>query len=326
MSPLEYLQYLLLVAMSWMTPTGDLYDSACLLTKYLFREYHEGVCPKPLTWEKVQAELEYEFFYPSTGHFAPYPLVILVHGSSSANSVTMQKRRAFFLQLGYAVMVPDSFTEPRVKAGLALPLQKKGLYAPGASAPDIFTDSAAYQKQVDLFYERVSDGHAFLPAVRAADVFVALDAARKNPRIDSNGISIVGFSHGASTVLEALTLAELGKPLPGMKRLPKERLATGVRSIVLYYPSCQPGHYYAWHSVWPQIPTLMILGSQDELCRPGNCQAINRTINQRVGFPLIQVVMYNAPHNFDMEEFPKDYMPEYEKRALMDTLRFIGSH
>ncbi|MTI15504.1 dienelactone hydrolase family protein [Sansalvadorimonas verongulae] len=326
MSPLEYLQYLLLVAMSWVTPSGDLYEAACLGTHFFFREYHEGLCPARKSWDEVGAELDYEFFYPPRNISEPYPLVILVHGTSSAHTLTMKKRRDFFLQQGYAVLIPDSFTEARVKAGLPLSLRKEKIYAPGVSAPEAFTGARVSQTQMQLFQQRVTEGYAFLPAVRAADVFLSLEVARSNSMINPDTISIIGYSHGASAVLEALTLAKLGMPVPGVGDIPDASLPESIRSIVLYYPSCRPGHYFSWYKSWPQVPTLMILGSEDSQCRAKNCQHVNRIINQQAGFSLIKEVVYKAHHNFDMSEYPLDYRKNLEEKALTESLHFLRNH
>ncbi|WP_281645636.1 hypothetical protein [Parendozoicomonas sp. Alg238-R29] len=321
MSPLEYAQYLLLVAMSWTTPSGDLYDAACLGTNFIFTGYHDALCPERRSWRDIKESTRYTFYYPrqSQGELpGKYPLVILFHGVSSAHTVTMEKRRRFFLSRGYAVMVVDSYSQERVLAGLPQNVRNK--------MPSCETKYTEEEKHwvMHLFQERVTQGYALTPSVRAVDVYVALDAAYREPKVDSSNMSLVGYSHGASTILEALTLAYFRKTPPGAKDTPIN-LLDGVRSVVLYYPSCRPGIYFHWLRKWPAIPTLMILGKRDSLCRMENCQNINTVINKKAGYSVIQEEIYDAPHNFDMEEFPDDYYPKVEALAKERTMKFLES-
>ena len=323
MSPLEYSQYIFLLLASLLTPSGDLYDAACRGTNLLFREYHQGLCPEARSWDDVRQSLDYKFFFPSAGQHGEesWPVVILMHGASSAHSLSMVKRRQFFLEQGFAVLIPDSFTPGRVMAGL--PDDGRDLYAPQSLGNAAFTHRDDRHRR---FQDRVTQGYALLPAVRAPDVHVALDIARNNPRINSKAIYMVGYSHGASAALEALTLHTLNKPAPGMESPAPGNNLEGIQSVVLYYPSCRPGNYFPWHKVWPSIPTLMIMGTRDELCGLENCQLVNRVINQNAGFEVIEELLVEGDHNFDMEEFPQEYDVAAEQKARSKTLDFISRH
>ncbi|CAM3753211.1 dienelactone hydrolase family protein [Parendozoicomonas haliclonae] len=326
MSPAEFSQYLMMIVMSWLTPSGDLYDAACIGTNLIFREYHQAICPVKKPWSVIQQELDYELYYPgTTDNGKRYPLIILFHGASGAHSQSMDKRRHYFLQQGYAVMVPDSFSHNRVMESVSK--HSGSLYAPEAmSGEAAFADQPQLESVFERFSDKVSQGMAMLPAVRAADVLVSLEFALSKSHIDPDNIHLVGYSHGASAILEAGVLSALGKTIPGAEDTADLGLFEKVKSASLYYPSCRPGNYYPWHGRWPVVPAFMLLASEDELCRPALCQKANRQANSFFPEPLIEETIFRHKHNFDMPEYPENYAPDDEVRAREQVLGFIRRH
>ncbi|MEN0653140.1 MULTISPECIES: dienelactone hydrolase family protein [Hyphobacterium] len=70
---------------------------------------------------------------------------------------------------------------------------------------------------------------------RAGDVLAALEIARRDPRVDSRRIAIAGWSHGAWTLLDLLTLVADGKAPTNLFHLP-HRALRGVRAALVFYP------------------------------------------------------------------------------------------
>ncbi len=299
--------------------TDDLFEVACSVTNYVATEFHQASCPEIQSWQRVKDSVEYSIHFPDE-RSNNNPVVILLHGSSSPLSDSMLERRDFFLNNGFAVMMLNSFSKLRQLQALDKEITLQFEDIPPTYAR-IIKEGGLEQD----YLNPISKGHAFLPAVRAADLLVALDVVRDHPGIDSSAIHLIGFSHGGSVVLEALTLVKNNKPPPGLPYLPLHPLR-GVRSTVVFYPNCRVGLYYPWYITYPDIPTLMILASQDEEVNPYNCQSINVAINQKLKTDMIHEQWFNNSHAFDMKEYKNNFDHNSKLKAYDLTLKFILKH
>ncbi|MGI9273742.1 MAG: dienelactone hydrolase family protein [Endozoicomonas sp.] len=315
---LELFQGMLLQIASLNTPTGDVFAAGEWLTRYLFREYHQALDVEPNSWEKVRRDLHYQIKTPRG--LPPFPGVILLHGSSPAFSQSMMKRSEILLANGYAVMIVNSFTRSRCLENYFGEAEPPDKYKVLCNVPRTFSDQIP--AVMASYIDRVTKGYTLLPAERTQDLFAALEVIRGDIRVDAGRLSIIGYSHGGSVVLEALSLARAGQPPPGLDTLP-ENVLDGVNATVVYYPSCQPSTYYRWFESIASIPTLMIQANQDEYVTPYFCRDTANIINYRSGKQMIEVLSFQNKHAFDMREYPEAFDPVNAEKATEKTLTFI---
>ncbi|MEE2565325.1 dienelactone hydrolase family protein [Hyphobacterium marinum] len=132
----------------------------------------------------------------------PFPAVILLHGCGGPRGVTEAYGRRC-AEAGFIAFAPDS---------LAL----RGI---------------GYREAVS----KVCTGACLRAGERAGDVFAALEIARVDRRVDQTRIALAGWSHGAWTILDALTWAAERRPPPSLQRLPKAGVS-GVKGVYAFYP------------------------------------------------------------------------------------------
>lgn len=119
-------------------------------------------------------------------------------------------------------------------------------------------------------------------AMRVADVFAAADWLRRRDDVDPDRIAAVGFSHGATTVLQAVSDAVV-------RRLHVAPL----RAAVALYPGCDPA------SPWQLASDLlMLLGEKDEWTPAAWCLTAIARAETR-GHLLQHVLYEGAWHAFD---------------------------
>lgn len=323
----ELLQRFLLYVTSVCTGSNDVFLNSCALTNHLFTEYHEAFCLPETSREDIIRKAHFNLFEPDIA--PPYPGVILVHGSSQAYSESMLDRKNLLLKEGFAVMIIDSFTHTRIyeycqKPGnhcSKTPYFWHPFYIPADQCPATINMDKVNQETLQTFLDRVVEGMTLMPAERTHELFEAIQMMKSHAHIKPDQISIIGYSHGGSVVLEALSLAAKNMSPPGSTTLSGASLA-GVNSAVAYYPNCRPGSYFENLRATPNIPTLLVLADRDEFVSPDICQEVADDINQRKSARFITTVRFDAQHAFDMKEYP-GFNELYKSRVISETLYFI---
>lgn len=241
-------------------------------------------------FEQVKAEIaqDFELRYPNEGSIgsADYPVVLLFHGCGGNNQRFHKARAERLLAQGYAVMFVDSYSGRNI----------------------------AWQ---DTCAGRVMHG-----TQRAADVLVALDYVKSQPRIDPGHIVLMGYSHGAWSVLDALSYASAGQ-LPRGLQAQKPGLWEGVRGIIAYYPYCGLPTRLRHGWSWP-LPVLLLLGENDQTTDPLPCIDVAETLRAR-GLPVELVVYPNAGHGFDVKAgWVQNFDPAVQQDAWLQQDRFLA--
>ena len=172
----------------------------------------------------------------------PFPAVIFLHGCAGLGR--RQNVWAPELQAeGYLILVLDSFTARRIN--------------------------------------RVcGDPSLFPSADRAADLFAAVRHLQSRPEVDRTRIAVIGWSHGGSTTLAALTQ---------QPQHPGEPLA----AAITFYPGCATATDWA-----DGPPLLMLLGQKDNWTLATRC--IHLANRMTAAGRTVQTMLYpNASHGFD---------------------------
>jgi len=161
----------------------------------------------------------------------PYPLFVQMHGCGGMNINQHGSYADIANAAGYAALIVSS------------------------NAPRGFDREASLST--------ICQGKALLGQERAGDIFTALDHALKRDDIDTSRIVLGGWSHGAWTVMDYLSLdKEVGLPV-GLDAYDGPR--PEIKAAVLFYPYCGLGSRARVHG-WDQYPdVLAIMGTADSV-------------------------------------------------------------
>lgn len=196
---------------------------------------------------------------PFTAHLfrpqgpGPFPAVVALHGCSGylTGSGKIRSREADWaarlVAAGYVVLLPDSFT-------------------------------ARGYREICTVKNR-----AIFPKDRADDAAAAAEWLGRQTLIDKRRLALMGWSHGAMTVLWTVR--------PGFLASPPQ-----FRTAIAFYPGCRE---IAGLSHWqPSIPLTILMGAADDWTRPGPC----RDLAHRTGFSFVEYP--GAYHDFDAPHTP----------------------
>ena len=173
------------------------------------------------------------------------------------------------------------------------------------------------------YLDRVTIGATLSPTERVHDLYEALYLFRNDVKVDADNLALVGYSHGGSVVLEALTLTGNKIPPPGDDVFhSKEHSLKGVRAATVYYPNCRPGTYFEQHAEIEKIDLQVHLAEQDEYVRPDLCQSVIDRFDLPPDSIRLQVHYYDEKHAFDMKEYVAAYSEKSKNLAFGRTLQF----
>ena len=203
----------------------------------------------------------------------PFPAVVALHGCSGllTKSGRLKSRETDWADrladAGYAVVLPDSFTA-------------RGL------------------QQICTAKERV-----IFPKDRADDVAAVAAWLGQQPFIDANRLALMGWSHGAMTVLWSV----------------RPDFMTGgpqFKTAIALYPGCREiARLDDWR---PRLPLTILIGADDDWTQPGPCRALA----QRTGFRFIEYP--GAYHDFDAPNAP--VRVRYGLGAVRSGMAHVGTH
>lgn len=247
--------------------------------------YQDAIDIQQRSFDELRELLEphLTWYLPDTR--SPAPALLFFHGCGGLQEATLRQARSA-TERGYVSIVLDSHT-PR-----------------------------------HIDWQKNCDGRVLWGQERAADVLVTLAIAREHPAVDPQQLFLVGYSHGAWTVLEALAL---GNTLPpGLSDRP-DGLLDGLRGVVAWYPYCGTASSFIVDP-FPAIPVLMLLAEKDEITAPEPC-ADGATTLARRGFPVRHELYPGVSHGFDRnEDWVKRYDPRIAEQAMASQFAFLGSH
>lgn len=190
----------------------------------------------------------------------PFPAVVMLHDCSGVGPRSSGAPGRWARELvarGYVVVIPDSFTTRGYAGGVCtLPMA---------------------QRRVDVG-----------PARRARDAYAALAHARALPYVDGRRVGLMGGSHGGTTTITALRVADSDTdPLAVDRR-------GGFAAGVALYPRCGTGA-----GVYrPVAPVLILIGDKDDWTPAEPCRRLVEFARQAAS-PVTITVYAGAHHSFD---------------------------
>ncbi|MFN7864509.1 MAG: dienelactone hydrolase family protein [Curvibacter sp.] len=124
-------------------------------------------------------------------------------------------------------------------------------------------------------------------ADRRDDVGAALAWLAARPDVDATRLVLLGWSHGAQTVLAAL---DAGDPAVQARKVHP-------RAAVAFYPGCSGPQRSVNYRL--QAPLLMLLGEKDDWTPVGPCVELHRRLSPYA--PRFELVVYpDSHHAFDI--------------------------
>lgn len=209
-------------------------------------------------------------FPPGPG---PHPLVIFLHACAGMDRFT-QASLARYGQLlrksGFGIYALDSFTARKLAGG------------------------------------QVCDPNQLRPDTgwfRVDDVFNAVQALRKHPKVDSGNLFLLGESHGALVAL----LAARDRPERGK-----------LQAIAAFYPSCRP----LLSTNRLNVPVIVFAAGKDDWTPAAPCIEAKK-IDRMPGEEFELVVYPDAHHSFDVVRATVSkfmgFTSAYDPRASADS-------
>lgn len=247
--------------------------------------YRDAIDIQQRSFAELRGLLEPQLtiYLPDSAH--PAPALLFFHGCGGLTEATLGQARDAS-ERGYVAIVVDSHS-PR---------------------------------QID--WRKNCDGRVLWGQERAADVLVTMAIARDHPAVDRDQLFLVGYSHGAWTVLEALALGD--ELPPGLSDQP-DQLWEGMRGAVAWYPYCGMAASFPANP-FPAVPVLMLLAEKDEITAPEPCADGATTLSGR-GLPVRHTVYPGVSHGFDRNEaWVKRYDPLIAEQAFAAQFAFLNSH
>ena len=125
---------------------------------------------------------------------------------------------------------------------------------------------------------------AVTPEMRVSDLYGTAEYLRKLPYVAKDRIGLLGFSHGAWTIMKAIQ--------------EKYQLKLfGIRAAVAYYPYCNPKA-----DVKIDVPLLVLMGEDDSWTPASLCHELQADEALKSAAPVEMVFYAGVHHGFDRSQ------------------------
>ena len=158
---------------------------------------------------------------------------------------------------------------------------------------------------------------------RAFDAHGALAYLQARPDIEPDNIGVIGWSHGATAALEAVS-----------EGVAISRLETSFSAAIAFYPYCLSDRNIS-------SPTIILIGENDDWTPPEPCEDLADRNRSNGSTGSVEVITYPAVyHSFDKPEVSDGFFVEgplgirhlmkYDRQAHDDSIRrvkaFLSQH
>jgi len=216
---------------------------------------------------------------------APYPVVMQLHGCAGLRTSFHQPWAQIALDAGYAVVLVNS-TAPR------------GISREAALAS-------------------ICVGEKLIGQERAGDILAAIKIADEHGDLDTSRLVLAGWSHGAWTAMDFLTMDFKGRWPSGLRHEAVD--VPNVDGVILFYPYCGTGALSRFRQWVEAPPTLALIAGADTIVNAHECIALLGQAEKN-GAALDMTVYPGAEHLFDdplLEgEYAKWHAPEFHADAI----------
>ncbi|MEM9169305.1 MAG: dienelactone hydrolase family protein [Pseudomonadota bacterium] len=177
--------------------------------------------------------------------------------------------------------------------------------------------------------QTVCAGRELLGQERAGDVLAALRLVQARPDVDPDNVVLMGWSHGAWSIMDFLTMdLERARPAQLGPLTADERPAAPPAGLVLFYPYCGFAARSAFQAWTGNPPTLALLAGADTWVDTPACERVLEDV--RSGGTDVEIAFFpGAEHEFENpaidEEFPGIYDPDAAAKAQTDVATFLNA-
>ncbi len=213
----------------------------------------------------------------------PAPVLIQMHGCGGMNPTTHEAWAERANDAGYMAVIVDSHA-PR----------------------NIDRDQAIAE---------VCTGKALIGQERAADILAAVNLALSTGAADPDQIYLAGWSHGAWTIMDFLTMGPKARPT-SLKDVPGPW--PEIKGALLFYPYCGLGARTRVKA-WSQKPDILaLIAGQDTIVDHKACRRMLSKLSAK-GVSIEEVFYPEADHAFDNPNLPEDLTHWYRADDAADA-------
>ncbi|NNL89369.1 MAG: prolyl oligopeptidase family serine peptidase [Marinicaulis sp.] len=214
----------------------------------------------------------------------PFPVVIQFHGCAGIRPPFQAQWADIANDAGFAALIVDS-VGPR-----------------GMSRPEAV--------------EAVCGGKRLVGQERAGDIMAAVEIAVRNPELDPTQIILAGWSHGAWSVMDYLTMDQRGKGPAGLTNWPAT--SHKISGAILVYPYCGLGTLSRFRQWREAPPTLALIAGEDSMVDAEECITYFET-EKRDGRPIDITIYPETEHAFDDPFIEPDWQHWHSPEAFVDA-------
>ena len=225
---------------------------------------------------------------------APYPTVILFHGCAGMRQTFMDQWADVITNAGYMTAIVDSHAPRDIDRTEAL--------------------------------RRVCQGEKLIGQERAGDILAAYQLIRERPDVDTSNIILAGWSHGAWSIMDFLTM--------DLKRVRPAQIADSSQDteppagVILFYPYCGEGTRSRFDSWRGNSPALAFIAGKDSIVNAQECIDVFSSLERR-GETIDLHYYPDAEHVFDDSTLTENrelwYNEEYAKDATARVVEFLSA-
>lgn len=215
---------------------------------------------------------------------APFPVVLQFHGCAGIRREFHNQWADVATDAGYAAMIVDSLGPRGVSREEAL--------------------------------ETVCDGEMLIGQERAGDVLAAIRIAERDSRLDTEQLVLAGWSHGAWSVMDYLTM-DLGQRRPA--GFPRLKSAVSVADgVILFYPYCGAGALSRFRSWNGSAPMIAFIAGADSIVDANECISL---LSKRgaSGVSIDMQVYPGTEHAFDDPFMEPEWRHWHDPAAFEDA-------
>lgn len=215
----------------------------------------------------------------------PFPVIFQFHGCAGARLPFQEMWADVAVKNGYMAVIVDS-------------LRPRGVDRPEA-------------------VETVCRGKKLIGQERTGDVLAALDHVLARNDVDTNNIVLAGWSHGAWTVMDTMTL-DWVKTIPASLKAydgPRPK----IKGTILFYPYCGIGTLTRIHKWEHQPKVLALIAGADTIVNHKECLSVFDKL-ERKGLTINKTLYPNTEHAFDDPFLEEDYQSWHSPENLVDAM------
>ena len=231
-----------------------------------------------------------EFRAPETGA-PPYPAVIQFHGCSGHQPSLANQWADLINAAGYMAIIVDSHA-PR-----------------GISRDEAF--------------ETVCTGQQLIAQERAGDVVATFEMAKAREDVDAETIILAGWSHGAWTIMDFMTMNMKDKRPASIEAAAME--APQPAGLILFYPYCGLGAHSRFDAWTASVPALSFIAGKDTIVSPDECLKVFEKLKDE-GTPVTAHVYPDADHVFDFAGIEEEYKHMYNAGYAADAAQRVSAY